>query len=106
MAVAQVSDSLALAIAASIDFPDLPSTGTHIVYNNKRYLLAIRGGKYIAFDISVYSPDGALVTGSTDVYLTALKEGFATGAGDIVKLLGFGIAAVLFINIVGILRRK
>lgn len=86
MAVEQVSDSLALAIAASIDFPELPSSGTHIVYNNRRYLLAIRNGKYVAWDISVYSPGGELVTDSMDTYLTALKEGIVESGKDIAGL--------------------
>ncbi len=94
MAVTQASDSLALAIAASIDFPDLPSSGTHIVYANRRYLLAIRSGKYVAWDISVYS-NGALVTDSTDVYLQALKEGLAESLSDVSNLVIVGIVGFI-----------
>lgn len=83
MAAAQVSDSMALAIAASLDYPELPSYGTYVIYDNRRFLLAMRNGKYVAFDISVFSTDGTLITDATDVYLTALKEGFRESVTDI-----------------------
>ena len=73
----QVSDSLALAIAASVGFPDekiLGSDGTKLEYQGKRYLLAIREGRYVAFDISVFV-DGDLVTDPFDVYWQAIKSG-------------------------------
>ncbi len=82
MATLQVSDEMALAIASSVNFPsDFATSGMYVVYQDKRYLLTIRNGKYIAWDISVYADNGNLVTGAFDVYLEALKQ----VPGEIVK---------------------
>ena len=75
MAAQQTNDSFAAQIAASIGNPtELPSYGTYVIYSNHRYLLAIRNSKYVAWDISVYADDGALLTNSTDVWLNALGD--------------------------------
>jgi hypothetical protein len=90
MSVRRTSDSEALAVAASVNFPDLPSSGTHVVYENKYYLLAIRDGIYVAWDISVYSPGGDLVTGPASVYATAVKEALSE-SGETLAEIGKGL---------------
>ncbi len=76
MSAQRVSDAEANAVAASINNPDdIPTYGTKVEYNNKRFLLTMREGKYIAWDISVYDDNGQLQTGSWDVYLDAIEEG-------------------------------
>jgi hypothetical protein len=84
--VIKVADSLAMAIAASIDFPDeqaLGSAGTHIVYQGHKYLLVIQNGMYAAYDESVYGSDGSLLADATDVYINAAGEVVSQSASDI-----------------------
>jgi hypothetical protein len=105
MAVPMVDSSTALAIAASIDYPDasaLGTAGTHVVYQNHYYLLRVdpASGDYQAWDISVYDPSsGNVETGAFDVYYDAVKGGVAEsvqaiGSGTLWLALG---ALALFI---------
>ena len=109
MAVPMVSSELALAIAASIGFPDsqtLGTAGTHVAYSDHYYLLRIdpASGAYQAWDISVYDPStGNLETGAADVYYNAVTGGVsesiqAIGSGAIWLALG---ALALFIIVSG-----
>ena len=73
--VNQVSQEMADAIAATLNYPNLGDTGpgTYAVYENHRYLLAYRNGKYLAWDISVYADDGTLLTDTMDVWISELS---------------------------------
>lgn len=74
--VTQVSQQMADTIAATLNYPDLGDSGpgTYAVYENHRYLLAHRNGKYLAWDISVYADDGTLLTDSMDVWISELSD--------------------------------
>lgn len=62
-------------VASAAGYPStLPPSGVYVEADNKRYLLALRNGVYIAWDISVYSSDGTLLSGPSDVWLNAAGE--------------------------------
>lgn len=105
MAVRRVEDSEALAVAASVNFPALPDSGTRLEYNNKRYLLAIRDGKYIAWDISVYSDSGKLLSGSWDVWINAAGEVVTESGKEIKDLFIFGFGAYVLISIIRLFKK-
>lgn len=105
MAAERVSDAMAADIANSIGNPleaDIPTWGINVVYQNHRYLLTMKEGKYIAFDVSVYGITGMLLTDSTDIWLDVL---LATGRDslDDLKKAGIGIGLVAVVGILAYL---
>ena len=98
--VTRLSDMDAVNAALSVGIADpasLPSSGTHLEWNGKQILLAGRNGQFLAWDISVYSSSGALLTDSYDVYVNAVGEAVKESAVDIGKILG--ITAIIVIGV-------
>lgn len=87
-------DIYANAAAQSAGYPadalraSIPSSGVFVVYNNARYRIDVRNGKYLAQNISVYDSDGSLLTDTFDVYVNAVIDGFLDSARASLELLG------------------
>lgn len=99
MAVRQVYGSELESVIEAAGFPSsLPNSGTYVEVNNNKYLLALRNGTYLAWDISVHAADGSLLSNAWDAYLNAGKEILTDvvpeSASDILDIVKF--AAIAF----------
>jgi hypothetical protein len=76
------AQALAMSVGLSSDASQsgIASYGKYVVYQNSRYRIDVRDGKYLASDISVYADDGTLVTDPYDVYVNAIDSALMNSA--------------------------
>jgi hypothetical protein len=104
MAITVLDDVTAQALAMSVGLPDdasqagIPSYGKYVVYQDARYRLDARNGKYLASDISVYADDGTLVTDPYDVYVNAISNALTDSARVIVSGVTTGTGQIAWLT--------